>query len=119
MIEDYEYHIIGHIINAKDKRALVVEGIDFGYANPSYKGLPIIKETKQHFLCRIRGTGARISLGAFSYSPPRYIIFTKDVVDGKNVVKNPLGDWDIEYTREDMYEKKQIALKQLDKIEKE
>ena len=118
MLENYDYKIIGAIVNCKDKRALVVEGTDWGYSNPSYKGLPIIKETEHFFLCRIRGQGFRFSLGAFRYINPKYIIFKKNVVDGKNVVVKPLGEWELEYTKETMKQSKKTALEKIIELEK-
>lgn len=117
MIENYEYKIIGAIVNFKDKRALIIYGIDFGYANPSYLGLPVLKETEHYILCRIRGGSGRVSLGSFSYHSPRYIIFEKNVIDGEKVIKNPLGDWEFEYSKDTMKKRKQIAFKKIEEME--
>jgi hypothetical protein len=113
--EDYEYKIIGAIKNTKDKRSLVIEGIDWGYANPSYKGLPIVKETEHFFLCRVRGQTHRFSLSSFTYVSPKYIIFTKN----GNTVKKALGDWELEYTKETMKDAKNKAVEEIRKREKE
>lgn len=116
MLKDCDYKIIGAIKNGKDKRAIVIFGIAWGYANPQYKRLPIIKETEHYFLCRVRGGTDWVSLGATSYFHPRYIIFTKNPDD--KTIKNPMGDWELDYSKKDMYEKKQIALNKIEEMER-
>lgn len=110
MIENYEV-IVKEINGGKH---LIIPGIDWGYANPSYLGLLIIKETEHYYLCRKKGGGCWVSLGAQGYDSSEYIIFKKI----KGGVEKPLGDWSLEYTRETMKEAKAKALQELESREK-
>ena len=105
-LRDYE----ATIKEVDGKRHLAIPGIDWGYANPVYIGLLIIKETEHYYLCRKNGCGYRLSLGTQGYAPPNYIIFEK--IPGG--VKKPLGDWELEYTKETMKDAKIKALWELE-----
>ena len=111
MISDYPYERFEY----EGKKLIRISGIDWGYSN--VRGIEIISETSHYILCRVKGQGYRAALAQFGYDPPEYIIFKKTTVNGKEVIANPLGDWELEYDRKTMVEAKRKALEELKRLE--